>query len=85
MEGIVKIDFAKDKIEAGIDVVSFLADTAIFPSKGEARKMVQGGGVSINRKKAAGIDLKIDSAWLLHQKYILVQKGKKNYYLVQVV
>jgi tyrosyl-tRNA synthetase len=85
MEGIVKIDFAKDKIEAGIDVVSFLADTAIFPSKGEARKMVLGGGVSINRKKAAAIELKIDSAWLLHHKYILVQKGKKNYFLVHVV
>ena len=51
MDGIVKTDFSKKKIEAGIDVVSFLAETNIFPSKGEARKMVQGGGVSINRKK----------------------------------
>jgi tyrosyl-tRNA synthetase len=51
MEGVVKIDFNKEKITAGIDVVSFLAETTIFPSKGEARKTVQGGGVSINRRK----------------------------------
>lgn len=85
MDGIVKIDVAKDKIDTGIDVVSFLAETAIFPSKGEARKMVQGGGVSINRKKVDGIELKIDSSLLLHGKYILVQKGKKNYFLVSIV
>jgi tyrosyl-tRNA synthetase len=85
MDGIVKVDFAKEKIDAGIDVVSFLAETNIFPSKGEARKMVQGGGVSINRKKVEGIDLKVDSSLLLHNKYILAQKGKKNYFLVNVV
>ena len=85
MDGIVKIDFAKDKIDAGIDVVSFLSETNIFPSKGEARKMVQGGGVSINRKKVEGIDLKIDRSLLLHNKYILLQKGRRNYFLVNVV
>jgi tyrosyl-tRNA synthetase len=84
MDGIVKIDFVKDKIDAGVDVVSFLAETTIFPSKGEARKMIQGGGVSINRKKVESIDLKVDSSFLLHGKYILVQKGKKNYFLVHV-
>ena len=84
MDGIVKIDFAKDKTDAGIDVVSFLAETNIFPSKGEARKMVQGGGVSINRKKVESIDLKVDSSFLLHGKYIMVQKGKKNYFLVHL-
>lgn len=82
MDGIIKIDFPKDKVRAGIDVVSFLADAAIFPSKGEARKTVQGGGVSINRKKVENIQLTIEQASLLHDKYILVQKGKKNYYLV---
>ncbi|MEP7238120.1 MAG: tyrosine--tRNA ligase [Ferruginibacter sp.] len=85
MDGIVKIDFPKNKIDSAIDVVSFLAETNIFPSKGEARKMVQGGGVSINRKKLEAIDLKIDSSFLLHNKYILVQKGKKNYFLVNVL
>lgn len=85
MEGVLKSDFSKDKITEGIDIVSFLAETNIFPSKGEARKMVQGGGVSINRKKVEGIELKIESSLLLHHKYILVQKGKKNYYLISIV
>lgn len=85
MEGVLKIEFAKDKIDAGIDVVSFLAETNIFPSKGEARKMVQGGGISINRKKVESIGLNVDSSLLLHEKYILVQKGKKNYFLVHII
>jgi len=84
MEGVVKINFPEEKMGAGIDVVSFLADTNIFPSKGEARKMVQGGGVSINRNKIDNIQLAIDKSFLLHGKYILVQKGKKNYFLVQI-
>ena len=83
MEGVVKSDFAKEKIAAGIDVVSFLAEANIFPSKGEARKTVQGGGVSINRKKVESIELKVEGTMLLHNQYLLVQKGKKNYYLVK--
>lgn len=82
MDGIVKIDFAKEKIVTGIDVVTFLAETKIFPSKGEARKTVQGGGISINRKKVDDFQLPIENSLLLHDRYILVQKGKKNYYLV---
>jgi len=85
MEGVVKFDFAADKLQAGIDIVSFLAETTIFPSKGEARKTVQGGGVSINRKKIEGIEIIVESNLLLHGKYLLVQKGKKNYYLVKAV
>lgn len=85
MEGVVKIDFAKDNINTGIDVVSFLAATTIFPSKGDARKTVQGGGVSINRKKVVTIEMKIDNSLLLHNQYLLVQKGKKNYYLIRVI
>ncbi|NCU05755.1 MAG: tyrosine--tRNA ligase [Chitinophagaceae bacterium] len=84
MNGVIKFDFAADKINAGIDVVSFLAETTIFPSKGEARKTVQGGGVSINRKKVEAIDMKIEASLLLHEKYLLVQKGKKNHYLIQI-
>lgn len=85
MDGVIKVDFAKDKLSAGIDIVTFLAETAILPSKGEARKLVEGGGISINRKKAEGVKMFIDNGLLLHEKYILVQKGKKNYYLVQAV
>lgn len=85
MEGVVKFDFAAEKLNTGIDVVSFLAETTIFPSKGEARKMIQGGGISINRKKVEGIDFMVSSSLLLHNQYLLVQKGKKNYYLVKAV
>lgn len=85
MEGVVKIDYPVSKINEGVDVVSFLAETAVFPSKGEARKMVQGGGISINRNKVEGIETTINTAMLLHGKYLLVQKGKKNYYLVKAV
>jgi tyrosyl-tRNA synthetase len=85
MEGVIKTDFEKVKLDAGIDVVSFLAETNIFPSKGEARKTIQGGGVSINRRKVDNIGMKIDTSLLLHGKYILVQKGKKNYHLVKLI
>ncbi|HEY1872282.1 MAG TPA: tyrosine--tRNA ligase [Chitinophagaceae bacterium] len=85
MEGVIKSDFEKTKLNSGIDVVSFLAETNIFPSKGEARKMIQGGGVSVNRKKVRDVHMKIDSSLLLHEKYLLIQKGRKNYYLVKVV
>jgi tyrosyl-tRNA synthetase len=85
MEGVVKSDFAKMKINSGIDIVSFLAEANIFPSKGEARKTIQGGGVSINRKKVNDVQMSIDNSLLLHDKYILVQKGRKNYYLVKLV
>ena len=83
MEGVVKFDFSKQKIKEGTDIVSFLAESGIFPSKGEARKMVQNGGVSINRKKVDSLQLTVDSSLLLHEKYLLVQKGRKNYYLVK--
>jgi len=85
MEGVIKVGYPKEKITGGTDIVSFLAETAILASKGEARKLVEGGGISINRKKAEGVKMIIDSQLLLHDKYILVQKGKKNYYLVQAV
>lgn len=85
MEGVIKSDFPKEKIETGIDIVSFLAETNIFPSKGEARKTVQGGGVSINRRKVENEKLKIENSTLLHNQYILVQKGRRNYYLVKII
>ena len=84
MEGIIKIDFERGKLESGIDVISLLSETTIFPSKGEARKMIQNGGVSINRKKIPSISEVIETGSLLHDKYLLVQKGKKHYYLVTV-
>lgn len=85
MDGVIKFDFSMDKIRAGIDIISFLADTGIFSSKGEARKMLQNGGVSINRNKISDATMSLSESLLLHNIYLLVQKGKKNYYLVKAV
>jgi tyrosyl-tRNA synthetase len=85
MEGIIKIDISRSELNQGIDVVSFLANTQIFPSKGEARKMVQNGGISINRIKIDNLQLTVDESLLLHKQYLLIQKGKKNYYLIKAV
>ena len=82
MNGVQKINFSRTIVDAGIDIVAFLADTTIFPSKGEAKKMVAGGGISINRNKIDSLQFNVDSSLLLHNKYILAQKGKKNYYLI---
>ena len=84
MQGVTQISFAKEKINAGIDIVTFLAETGIEKSKGDARKLIEGGGVSINRKKVNSIEVKIDPSLLLHNKYFLVQKGKKNHFVVSV-
>jgi tyrosyl-tRNA synthetase len=84
LEGVPTVVFSRPNLEQGIDIVSFLAETRIFPSKGEARKMVQGGGVSINKAKVEGIDVSLTPAGLLHDRYLLVQKGKTKYHLVIV-
>lgn len=83
MEGVQLFQYDLVKINEGVDVVSFLAETGVFSSKGEARKMVQNGGVSINRKKVEDVGMKITNKLLLHEQYIMVQKGKKNHYLIQ--
>jgi tyrosyl-tRNA synthetase len=82
MQGLTQLSYSKQNILNNIDVVTFLFESGVFPSKGEARKTIQGGGVSINRKKIEDIHLKVDHTYLLHDKYILVQKGKKNHFVV---
>jgi tyrosyl-tRNA synthetase len=84
MEGVPSIEIERSTLESGYEMVSFLADTQIFPSKGEARKMWQAGGLSLNKSKIAIDKTQITSSDLLKEKYLLVQKGKKNYYLVIV-
>ncbi len=83
MEGILHVHYSKQKIDAGIDVVTLLAETNIFTSKGEAKKMVQNGGVSINRHKIETLQHAIDASQLLHGKYLLIQKGRRHYYLLK--
>ena len=85
MDGIIKIDISRNQLQEGIDVVSFLATTEILPSKGEARKMVQNGGISINRIKVDSLAFIVNSSLLMHEQYLLIQKGKKNYYLIKAI
>jgi tyrosyl-tRNA synthetase len=83
LEGLVKSEYPLAALRQGVDVVRFLAESGILPSKGEARKMVQNGGISINRIKVESIQFNVGTELLLHNKYLLVQKGKKNFYLIE--
>ena len=81
-EGVPQFTISKSDLDGGINIVDFLAqNTSIFPSKGEARKMTQANGVSINKTKVA-LEKAVTTNDLLSGKYILAQKGKKNYYLI---
>lgn len=84
-EGVPQFSIPANLIEDGVPVVELLAThTAVFNSKGEARKMLQGGGVSINKAKVESVDAIIGKEYLLNNTYILVQKGKKNYFVIEV-
>jgi tyrosyl-tRNA synthetase len=85
MEGVPTVNVTLAQLTEGYDLVSLLADTQIFPSKGEARKMWQAGGLSINKEKINAEFTTVTTAQLLQGKYMLLQKGKKNYYLVIAV
>jgi tyrosyl-tRNA synthetase len=82
-DGVPQFKVSKTELHAGIPLIDFLAEkTQVFQSKGEARKMLQGGGVSINKQKADDLNGAITSAQLINEKYLIAQKGKKNYYLI---
>lgn len=84
-DGVPQFEIAKDKLAAGINILDLLAvDSQVFPSKGEARKMLQGGGVSLNREKLNDIEMTVNTDQLINNKYLIVQRGKKNYYLITV-
>ena len=82
-EGVPQFKISLTELEAGIKAIELLTDKAqVFPSKGEMRKLVQSGGVSLNKEKLTDQEQLIRQSDLLNQKYLLVQKGKKNYYLL---
>jgi tyrosyl-tRNA synthetase len=81
MDGVPQVTASKESLAEGIDLLSFLADQKVFASKGEARKMLQSGGVSINKEKVTAVDHKITADQLLNNSYLLIQKGKSNYTL----
>mgnify|MGYP001668084417 CR=1 FL=1 len=82
-EGVPQFAVSRDKLQEGISAIQLLTtETEVFPSKGEMRKMTQGGGVSINKEKLTDPNMLINQDFLLNGKYILAQRGKKNYYLI---
>ena len=84
-EGVPQFEVSKEDMAAGIKAVDLLTEKApVFPSKGEMRKLVQSGGVSVNKEKLVQPDELITVDSLLNSKYLLVQKGKKNYFLLIV-
>ncbi len=84
-EGVPQSEISRNELETGIGMVDFLSEkTGIFPSKGEARRMLKDGGVQVNKEKALEETI-VTPAFLLNNRYILAQKGKKNYFLVKAV
>lgn len=82
-DGVPRFAISRAELEEGIPVLDLLAvKTQVFPSKGEARKMVQGGGVSLNKEKITDPAATIDASALLGGKYLHIQKGKKNHFLL---
>lgn len=84
-EGVDKFEIERGDLDGSVNIASLLTDKAkVFPSKGELRKLAQGNGLSINKEKVTDINIPATEAMLLNGKYILIQKGKKNYYLLIV-
>ena len=81
MDGVPQVQGSRAELAHGIDLITFLAENDVFPSKSEAKKMLQSGGVSINKEKVTALDFKITEQHLLNGKYLLIQKGKSNYTL----
>jgi tyrosyl-tRNA synthetase len=85
MEGVPGGEINRNKLEEGYDLLNLLIETNVFSSKGEARKMLQAGGLSLNKTKIESDKSTLTASDLLLEKYLLLQKGKKNYYFIKVV
>jgi tyrosyl-tRNA synthetase len=85
-EGVPMFDVSKDIIDSGVSVADLCAGhTQVFASKGELRRLIQGGGLSINKEKIDNPDMQLGKESLLNDKYLLVQKGKKNYFMIRAI
>ena len=85
MEGVPTVDITEDEFIREQNISSLLSSTKIFSSKGEARKMIAGGGVFVNKNKISTPEENIASYKRLHGKYLLIQKGKKKYFLLRIL
>jgi tyrosyl-tRNA synthetase len=84
-EGVPVFDIKMEILNNGVSIADLCAEhSQVFASKGELRRLVQGGGLSLNKEKIENADMPVGPEMLLNKKYLLVQKGKKNYYLIRV-
>jgi tyrosyl-tRNA synthetase len=85
-EGVPIFEINYDTFKNNIALIELLVDKApVFESKGELRRLIQGGGLSINKEKVDNAEWIVSDKNLLNNKYLLVQKGKKNYYLIKSI
>ena len=81
--GVPQFEVSRDELTAGVKLIDLCTEkAAIFSSKGEMRKLIQSGGVSVNKEKVTEVEAMVDASLLLDDKYLLIQRGKKNYYLL---
>jgi tyrosyl-tRNA synthetase len=82
-DGVPHFSIDRRELKAGINIVDLLTEkTSVFPSKAEVRRTIQANGLSLNKERVASSEMTIDESWLLGGKYLLAQKGKKNYFLL---
>src|SRR5690606_30020287 len=82
-DGVPQFQISRDSLDAGVPILDLLSvDSTVFPSKGEARKMIQGGGVSVNKCKINDSAKEFRADDLVNDRYLIVQRGKKNYFLL---
>ncbi len=85
-EGVPTFEIDRAKLDAGVPIIELLAaETAVFPSKGEVRRTIKGNGLSLNKAKLTDQDYSVSTSDLISEAYVLVQKGKKNYYIIEAV
>lgn len=86
VEGLETFEIEMERLNQGIPILDILAvDTSIFPSKSEARKILQGNGLSLNKTKFNDANGIVNSHLLMHGRYLIVQKGKKSYYVIKAI
>jgi tyrosyl-tRNA synthetase len=84
-EGVPVFDIKIEILQKGVTIANLCTEhSKVFASKGELRRLVQGGGFSINKEKIDNPELVVNQESILNKKYLLLQKGKKNYYLIRV-
>jgi tyrosyl-tRNA synthetase len=85
-DGVPKFEISLSDLNSGLDVTGLLAEkTSVFPSKGELRRAIQANGLSLNKERVSSAEMVISQEMLIGGKYLVAQKGKKNYFLIIAV